>query len=92
MILGKKSKSRLSALETYSLYFVIAWMVIIGGFLLFGIFQVRHIQQEMVRNEARANLNKDKSLRFWGAMHAGIYVPVTDTPPSISKPCERTGH
>jgi len=83
MILGKKSKSRSSALETYSLYFVIAWTIIVGGFLLFGIFQVRHVQQEMVRNEARANFNKDKSLRFWSAMHGGIYVPVTDkTPPN----------
>ena len=83
MILGKKSKSRSSALETYALHFVIAWTIIIGVFLLFGVFQIRHIQQEMVRNEARANFNKDKSLRFWAAMHGGIYVPVTDkTPPN----------
>jgi len=50
MILGEKSKSRSSELETYSLYFVIAWTFIVGGFLLFGIFQIRHIQQEMVKN------------------------------------------
>jgi hypothetical protein len=78
MILGKKSKSRSSVLETYSLYFVIAWTIIVGGFLLFGVFQIRQIQQEMVRNEARANFNKDKSLRFWATMHGGVYVPVTE--------------
>jgi len=49
MILGEKFKSRSSILETYSLYFVIAWTFIVGGFLLFGIFQIRHIQQEMVK-------------------------------------------
>jgi Flp pilus assembly protein protease CpaA len=76
MILGKKSKSRSSALETYSLYFVIAWTIIGSGFLLFGIFQIRQTQQEMVRNEARANFNKDKPLRFWATMHGGVYVPV----------------
>lgn len=64
MILGEKSKSRSSVLETYSLYFVIAWTIIVGGFLLFGVFQIRHIQQEMARNEARANFNKDQALRF----------------------------
>ncbi len=64
MILGEKFKSRSSVLETYSLYFVIAWTIIVGGFLLFGVFQIRHIQQEMARNEARANFNKDQALRF----------------------------
>jgi hypothetical protein len=71
MILGEKFKSRSSILETYSLYFVIAWTFIVGGFLLFGIFQIRHIQQEMVKNEARANFNKDQALRFWSATHGG---------------------
>jgi len=52
MIFGEKSKSRSSVLETYSLYFVIAWTIIIGGFLLFSVFQIRHIQQKMVKKEA----------------------------------------
>jgi len=83
MILGEKSKSRSSVLETYSLYFVIAWTIIVGGFLLFGVFQIRHIQQEMVKNEARANFNKDQALRFWSATHGGVYVPATEeTPPN----------
>jgi len=83
MIFGKKSKFRSSVLETYSLYFVIAWTIIVGGFLLFGVFQIQHIQQEMIKNEARANFNKDQALRFWSATHGGVYVPVTDkTPPN----------
>jgi hypothetical protein len=52
MIFREKPKSRSSVLETYSLYFVIAWTIIVGGFLLFGIFQIRHIQLEMVKKEA----------------------------------------
>jgi hypothetical protein len=83
MIFGEKPKSRSSVLETYLLYFVIAWTVIVGGFLLFGIFQIRHIQQEMVKNEAFANFNKDQSLRLWATMHGGVYVPITEeTPPN----------
>jgi len=52
MISLKKPKSRSSVLETYSLYIVIAWTIIVGGFSLFGILQIRHIQLDMVRNDA----------------------------------------
>lgn len=83
MILGEKSKSQSSLLETYSLYFVIAWTIIVGGFLLFGIFQIEHIQQKMVKGEALANFNKDQALRFWSASHGGVYITITDeTPPN----------
>ncbi len=83
MILGEKSKSQSSLLETYSLYFVIAWTIIVGGFLLFGIFQIQHIQQKMVKSEALANFNKDQALRFWSASHGGVYITITDeTPPN----------
>jgi len=83
MILGEKSKFQSSLLETYSLYFVIAWTIIVGGFLLFGIFQIQHIQQKMVKSEALANFNKDQALRFWSASHGGVYITITDeTPPN----------
>lgn len=83
MIPREKSKSRSSVLETYSLYFLIAWTIIVGGFLLFGFFQIRHIQQEMVKKEAQANFNKDQAMRFWSTTHGGVYVPATEeTPPN----------
>lgn len=62
---------------------VTTWTILIGSFLLFGIFQIRQLQQEMAKNEAHANFNKDQALRFWATMHGGVYVPVTDkTPPN----------
>ena len=81
MIFAEKSKSRSPVLETYSLYIVIAWTIIVGGFLLFGIFQIQHVQQKMVKNEARANFNKDQAFRLWATTHGGVYVPITEKTP-----------
>ena len=37
----------------------------------------------MVKNEARANFNKDQALRFWATTHGGVYAPITgQTPPN----------
>lgn len=70
-------------LETYSWFIVIPWSIVVGCLLLIGIFHIQHEQQEMVNNEARANFNKDQSLRFWSATHGGVYVPITEeTPPN----------
>jgi Protein of unknown function (DUF3365) len=72
-----------SVLETYSLSFVIAWTFIVGGFLLFCIFQIQQIQHEMVKNEALADYKKDQAFRFWATAHGGVYVPITEeTPPN----------
>ncbi|MCK5543861.1 MAG: response regulator [Desulfobulbaceae bacterium] len=81
MILKKNLKS--SLLENYSWYIVIPWSIVVGCLLLIGIFYIQNNQQEMVKNEARANFNKDKSLRFWSSMHGGVYVPISEeTPPN----------
>jgi two-component sensor histidine kinase len=77
-----KLKPRL-LIETYFWVLAAAWTVVVGGFLLFGIIQIRHVQQEMAENEAYANFNKDQALRLWSTTHGGVYVPVTDkTPPN----------
>ena len=82
MIVRAKPKSRSSVLETYSVYLLVAWTIIIVGILIFGTVQIRYIQQEMVKKEAQANFNKDQALRFWSTTHGGVYVPVTDATPS----------
>jgi Protein of unknown function (DUF3365) len=70
-------------LETYSWFIVIPWCIVVGCLLLIGIFHIQHNQQEMVKNEARANFNKDQALRFWSSTHGGVYVPITEeTPPN----------
>lgn len=83
MIFRKNLKSRSSLLENYSWYFVITWSIVVSCFLLIGIFDIQHDTQEMVKNEARANFNKDQALRFWATTHGGVYVPITEeTPPN----------
>ncbi len=63
-------------------YFASAWTLMIISLLLFGAFEIKHIQQEMVKKEAQANFNKDQAIRLWGTMHGGIYVPITEETPS----------
>ncbi|MCD4651683.1 MAG: DUF3365 domain-containing protein [Candidatus Cloacimonetes bacterium] len=70
--------SRSSLLLSYFWYFTIAWTIIVIGFLLFGIVQIRSVQQTMIKKEAQANFNKDQALRFGSATHGGVYVPVSD--------------
>ncbi|MBW1768278.1 MAG: DUF3365 domain-containing protein, partial [Deltaproteobacteria bacterium] len=62
---------------------LVTWTIIVTGFFVVGIRQIRHIQQELAINEARANFNKDQSLRLWSTKHGGVYVPVSEhTPPN----------
>lgn len=81
MIFEKNLNSRPSLPGNYYWFFVIAWTIIIGAFLFLGIFQIQRIQQEMVKNEARANFNKDQALRLWATTHGGVYVPITEGTP-----------
>ncbi len=75
--------SRSAIFVYYSWYFAAAWTLVIVALLLFGIIQIRSVQEAMVKHEARANFNKDQALRFWSAIHGGVYVPVDDdTPPN----------
>ncbi|MCP3874018.1 MAG: DUF3365 domain-containing protein [Desulfobacteraceae bacterium] len=66
-----------NALIKHYWYFIVAWSLIISGILLFGIDQIRNIQHEMAKNEAKANFNKDQAIRFWSSMHGGVYVPIS---------------
>ena len=64
MIFKKNFRSPLSLLETYSWSLVIAWTIIIGGLLLFGISQIRHVQREMVKKEANVKLTIFRTDRY----------------------------
>ena len=72
-----KSKPQI-LIETYFWVLAAAWTLVVGGFLFFGIVEIREIQQKMAESSAHATLHKDQALRFWSTMHGGVYVPVTD--------------
>jgi PAS domain S-box-containing protein len=83
MVLKNRVKSWSALFEFYSWFLVLAWSIIIGSMLVFGLFQIRQVQREIVQKEARANFSKDQAIRLWATMHGGVYVPATaETPPN----------
>lgn len=85
---GQKSPSSVSGklytfMNMITSFTVVGWVVIIGGFLLWGIYTEKKQMQSLVMNTARANFDKDQAFRIWGASHGGVYVPSTlKTPPN----------
>ena len=77
MVLKNRVKSWSFLFEVYSWSLILALSIIIGGLLVFGIFQIRQEQRELVQKEARANFSKNQAIRVWATMHGGVYVPVT---------------
>jgi signal transduction histidine kinase len=83
MILKNRVKSWSVLFEVYTWSLILIWSIVIGSMLVFGIIQIRQVQQEIVQKEARANFSKDQSIRLWATMHGGVYVPATaQTPPN----------
>lgn len=83
MILKNRVKSWSNLFEFYSWFLILAWSIVLGSMLVFGLFQIRQVQREIVQKEARANFSKDQAIRLWATMHGGVYVPVTaETPPN----------
>ena len=83
MVLKNSVKSWSDLFEFYAWFLILAWSIVLGSMLVFGLFQIRQVQREIVQKEARANFSKDQAIRLWATMHGGVYVPVTaETPPN----------
>ncbi|MBA3998155.1 MAG: signal transduction protein [Candidatus Accumulibacter sp.] len=59
------------------------WTLVLAASLAWNLNNARRQAMDMAYAEARANLNKDISLRRWGTEHGGVYVPITDTQKSV---------
>jgi len=81
MNLSGDTRLRSTRLITYFWAFAAVWTIIVGGLFVLDFIQIRHVQQEMAKTEARANFNKDQAFRFWAAKHGGVYVPVNERTP-----------
>ena len=60
-----------------------AWTVVLGVALAHDLYSTGTQIMDMAYAEARANLNKDITLRRWGTAHGGVYVPITETQKSV---------
>jgi len=52
-------------------------------FISYNFYLINNLTLAQVHAKAYESFNKDQSFRYWGAMHGGVYVPVTqETPPN----------
>ncbi|MBK6998472.1 MAG: PAS domain S-box protein [Rhodoferax sp.] len=74
-------KNRLIAALTWLA--IVLWTLVVGGSL---VWTQRNDAQETMNTayaEAKANLNKDITLRRWATDHGGVYVPITEKQQSV---------
>jgi len=64
------------------LILALVWTVLLGVSLAYNIERLGRHLMDSATVAARANINKDISLRKWAASHGGVYVPKTERTPS----------
>jgi diguanylate cyclase (GGDEF)-like protein len=70
-------------IQSYTWILITAWTLVIVISLGWNLYQARQETQAMALTAARINFEKDLLYRRWGAIHGGVYVPVTPvTPPN----------
>ena len=72
----------LAAIRRYSILAVLFWTVGVGVSLAWNLFRENQQMLDLVKLEARTNINKDLSFRLWAASHGGVYVPPTESTPA----------
>ena len=61
----------------------VVWTLILAISLGWNLISGKQQIMDEAYAEARANLNKDISLRRWATSHGGVYVPITETQKTI---------
>ncbi|MDD5249326.1 MAG: EAL domain-containing protein [Rhodocyclaceae bacterium] len=80
-ILTASAKPRLITVFTWSA--IAAWTAVLGGSLVWNLRNEERQTMDMAYAEAKANLNKDITLRRWVTDHGGVYVPITEKQHSV---------
>jgi len=72
-----------TSLASLTLLACAGWTLILSASLIWNLHNAERQAMDMAYAEARANLNKDMSMRRWATDHGGVYVPITPTQPSV---------
>ena len=75
------SKYRSSLLLTWLV--AVMWTLVVGGSLFWTLRSDEKDHMDTAYAEAKANLNKDITVRRWASEHGGVYVPITEKQQSI---------
>lgn len=76
-----QKKPRFLNLTHYTWTLLTVWTIIVAGLIAMEYRDINDYTRELAVSTARANLNKDKSFRYWGTALGGVYVPITSTTP-----------
>ena len=60
---------------------IVAWTLVITGFLIWEIRVQKQAAINFARTEAIGTYNKDLVYRRWATLHGGVYVPITEKYP-----------
>jgi len=60
---------------------ILGWSLALSASLAWNLHQLHQQSDELARNEARSNFNKDQAFRLWGTRHGGVYVQADETTP-----------
>ena len=74
-------KSHMIATVTWLV--ALGWTLVVGGSLVWNVRNDERETMDTAYAEARANLNKDITLRRWATDHGGVYVPITARQQSV---------
>jgi diguanylate cyclase (GGDEF)-like protein/PAS domain S-box-containing protein len=74
-------KHRLTSWITWLVMLI--WTLVVGGSLAWTLRNNEQVTMDMAYAAARANLDKDATLRRWATDHGGVYVPITETQTSV---------
>ena len=81
--IDSSAKNRFFNLMHYTWTLLAIWTIVVGGLLAREYMNINTLTNQIALNTARAHLNKDKSIRLWGSVHGGVYIPVMeDTQPN----------
>jgi diguanylate cyclase (GGDEF)-like protein/PAS domain S-box-containing protein len=77
------TSSTRSAISSIAGVVALVWTLILGGSLAWALYIDQQETMDTAYAEARANINKDITLRRWATEHGGVYVPITDKQKSV---------
>jgi diguanylate cyclase (GGDEF)-like protein len=82
-MLNSQSKTPDKILLRKYLGILFGWTLLIGGFLIWNLYQLQQYTFNNAASVARARLEKDIGFRDWASSHGGVYVqPSSHTPPN----------
>ncbi len=71
-------RTQLSHLRLYVVLAALVWTLFLAGLGAWLLDHFSSMTLDLAYQEARANFDKDQAFRYWGTLHGGVYVPISD--------------